>query len=47
MKRKQNKQRKLRKCERGVKTKSNNMGCTYKLTDRGFMPFVRSTGAQH
>ena len=40
MKKKNRKQRKLRKCERGVKTKSHNHGCKYNMTSKGLMPFL-------
>lgn len=38
MKRKKQKQRKLRKCEKGIKTKSHNRGCRYSIGANGFQP---------
>ena len=38
MKKKNKRQRKLRKCELGIKTKSFNRGCKYQLTHRGLIP---------
>jgi len=38
MKYKNKRQRKLRKCEKGIKTKSHNKGCRYRLTNKSFMP---------
>ena len=42
MKRKKTKQRKLRKCERGIKTKvvNKNHGFRHKITPNGFMPYL-------
>lgn len=42
MKRQKQKQRKLRKCEKGIKTKqmNKNGGFRYKLTPYGFMPII-------
>lgn len=38
MKKLQPKHRKLRKCERGIKTKSFNKGCRYSMTNMGLIP---------
>jgi len=38
MKKKKNRHRKLRKCERGIKTKSINKGCRYAMTNIGLIP---------
>lgn len=38
MKKKNKKQRKLRKCELGLRTKSFNKGCCYQLTNIGWLP---------
>jgi len=38
MKKNKTKQRKLRKCEQGIKTKSHNRGCKYTLGANGFVP---------
>lgn len=43
MKKKIKHQRKLRKCERGIKTKSFNRGCRYSMTFNGLMP-IRARG---
>lgn len=41
MKKKVNRQRKLRKCERGIKTRSFNRGFKYRLTQHGVLvPFL-------
>lgn len=40
MKKKQPRQRKLRKCERGIKTRSHNPGCRYQMTHRGLLPIT-------
>jgi len=41
MKKNQKKQRKLRKCELGIKTKSHNKGCYYVMTNIGLLPFAK------
>jgi len=38
MKKQQSRQRKKRKCEQGIKTKSHNKGCRYVLTASGMRP---------
>jgi len=43
MKKKQHKQRKLRKCELGIRTKSFNKGHRSILTNKGLMPFCDAT----
>lgn len=42
MKKNRKRQRKLRKCELGIKTKSHNPGCRYKLTSKGLLPLSNS-----
>lgn len=38
MKKHQPRQRKLRKCERGIRTKSLNQGCRWVMSNRGLVP---------
>lgn len=42
MKKKIPKHRKLRKCERGIKTKNTNKGCYYQMTFHGLTPVIGS-----
>lgn len=38
MKRHQKRQRKLRKCEKGIKTRSHLKKCRYAMTSKGMLP---------